>query len=133
VPFALHQIVDLCIGTTKFPFVFPLFIQLKFTSKVWLSVFEMTGIFLACASDLYIWIICDRQMRQLAVNWLNKRIFCRTYKQTTMIHKNNSKANEYKANGNNESNTNQNGNGKMSQKNSNKPSSSSNSRTSEVL
>ena len=78
-PFALHQINDLIIGTVKFPFVFPLFIQLKFTSKVWLTVVEMTLLCLACSADLYIWIICDREMRQLAKYWLNKRIFCRTY------------------------------------------------------
>jgi len=128
VPFALHQVVDLCIGTTKFPFVFPLFIQLKFTSKVWMSVFEMTAIFLACTSDLYIWIVCDRQMRQLAVNWLNKRIFCRTYKQTSMAHKKNGKSSD----GKNSSGLNGNGKGIVNQKDLNKPSSSSNSRTSEV-
>ena len=80
VPYAIHQLVDLCIGTTKFPFVFPLYIQLKFTSKVWLSVLEMSALFVACAADFYIWIICDKQMRRLAVNWLNKRLLCRTYK-----------------------------------------------------
>lgn len=85
VPFALHQVVDLCIGTVKFPFVFPLFIQLKFTSKVWLSVFEMVSMFLACAADFYIWILCDRQFRTLASNWINKRIFCRTYKQKKAV------------------------------------------------
>lgn len=78
-PFAMHQIHDLILGTVKFPFVFPLFIQFKFTSKIWLTVIEMTLICLACSSDLYIWIICDREMRQLAKYWLNKRIFCRTY------------------------------------------------------
>lgn len=85
VPFALHQIVDLCIGTTKFPFVFPLFIQLKFTSKVWLSIFEMVSMFMACGADLYIWIFCDRQMSSLASNWLSKRMFCRTYTQKKLI------------------------------------------------
>jgi len=80
-PFALHQIVDLCIGTTKFPFVFPLFIQMKFTSKIWLTVFEMSSMFFACAADFYIWILCDKQMKSLAANWINKRLFCRTYQQ----------------------------------------------------
>lgn len=84
-PFAVHQIVDLCIGTTKFPFVFPLFIQLKFTSKVWLSIFEMVSMFAACGADLYIWILCDRQMKSLVTNWLSKRIFCRTYKQKKLL------------------------------------------------
>ena len=79
VPFALHQVNDLIMGTVKFPFVFPLFIQLKFTSKVWLVVLEMTLIFVAYSSDLFIWIACDKEMRQLAKCWLNKRIFCRTY------------------------------------------------------
>ncbi len=81
-PFALHQVNDLIMGTVKFPFVFPLFIQLKFTSKVWLTVIEMTLLCLACSTDLYIWIICDREVRQLAKYWLNKRIFCRTYAKT---------------------------------------------------
>ncbi len=80
-PFALHQVVDLCLGTTKFPFVFPLFIQMKFTSKVWLSVLEMVLMFVACAADFYIWILCDKQMKSLAANWINKRLFCRTYQQ----------------------------------------------------
>ena len=78
-PFAMQQINDLILGTVKFPFVFPLFIQLKFTSKVWFTVIEMTLLCLACSADLYIWIVCDREMRQLAKYWLNKRIFCRTY------------------------------------------------------
>ena len=82
-PFALHQVNDLIMGTVKFPFVFPLFIQLKFTSKVWLTVIEMTLLCLACSTDLYIWIVCDREVRQLAKYWLNKRIFCRTYAKTS--------------------------------------------------
>jgi hypothetical protein len=81
IPLLLHQIVDLASGTVKFPFVFPIFIQLKFTSKVWLNVIEMTLMFLCYSSDLYIWMLCDKQMRRLAAYWLNKRIFCRTYKQ----------------------------------------------------
>lgn len=80
-PLALHQIIDLASGTIKFPFVFPIFIQLKFTSRVWLNVIEMTLIFICYSSDLYIWMLCDKQMRRLAAYWLNKRIFCRTYKQ----------------------------------------------------
>ena len=78
-PFALHNIVDLALGTAKFPFVFPLFIQLKFTSKVWLIVLEMTLIFVSYSSDLYIWLLMDKQFRRVASGWLNKRILCRTY------------------------------------------------------
>lgn len=80
-PLALHQIIDLASGTIKFPFVFPIFIQLKFTSRVWLNVIELTLIFICYSSDLYIWMLCDKQMRRLAAYWLNKRIFCRTYNQ----------------------------------------------------
>ncbi len=83
VPFACHQISDLIIGTIKFPFVFPIFIQMKFTSKVWLVIFEMTLFILAYSSDLFIWLICDRHLRQLCKNWLNKRIFCRTYSKNS--------------------------------------------------
>lgn len=84
-PFALHQVIDLCVGTVKFPFVFPLFIQMKFTSKIWLSVFEMVSMFLACAADFYIWILCDREMKALACNWINKRLCCRTYEQKKKV------------------------------------------------
>lgn len=78
-PFAIHQINDLIMGTVKFPFVFPLFIQLKFSSKVWLAVFEMSLMCVAYSSDFFIWIACDKDLRQLAKLWLNKRILCRTY------------------------------------------------------
>jgi len=82
-PFAIHQISDLIIGTIKFPFVFPIFIQMKFTSKVWLVIFEMTLMIFAYSSDLFIWLVCDRHLRQLCKNWLNKRIFCRTYSKSS--------------------------------------------------
>ncbi len=82
-PFAIHQISDLIVGTIKFPFVFPIFIQMKFTSKVWLVIFEMTLMIFAYSSDLFIWLVCDRHLRQLCKNWLNKRIFCRTYSKSS--------------------------------------------------
>lgn len=78
-PYALHQFVDLTVGTAKFPFVFPLFIQMKFSAHVWLVIIEQTLIFLAYSSDLFIWLIVDKQMRELCAYWLNKRILCRTY------------------------------------------------------
>lgn len=78
-PYALHQLVDLCAGTSKFPFVFPLFIQMKFSSHVWLVIIEQMLIFIGCGADLFIWLLVDKQMRELATYWLNKRIFCRTY------------------------------------------------------
>lgn len=78
-PYAMHQLVDLCAGTSKFPFVFPLFIQMKFSSHVWLVIVEQTLMFLGNAADLFIWLVVDRQMRELCVFWLNKRILCRTY------------------------------------------------------
>ena len=78
VPFALSQLVDLAAGTTKFPFVFPLFIHMKFTSHVWLVVAEMTLILLAYSSDLFVWLACDKHMRLMARSWLNKRIMCRS-------------------------------------------------------
>ena len=78
-PFAVHQINDLIAGTVKFPFVFPLFIQLKFSSRVWLAVFEMSLMCAAYSADFFIWIACDKELRQLAKLWLNKRILCRTY------------------------------------------------------
>lgn len=78
-PFAAHQISDLILGTSKFPFVFPIFIRMKFTSQVWLVIFEMTLIMLAYSVDLFIWLVCDKHLRQLAKNWLNKRMLCRTY------------------------------------------------------
>jgi hypothetical protein len=81
IPILLHQVVDLASGAVKFPFVFPIFIQLKFTSKVWLNVIEMTLMFICYSSDLYIWILCDKQMRRLAAYWLNKCIFCHTHNQ----------------------------------------------------
>ena len=82
-PFAMHQVSDLIVGTIKFPFVFPIFIQMKFTSKVWLVIFEMTLMIFAYSSDLFIWLICDRHLRQLCKNWLNKRILCRTYSKSS--------------------------------------------------
>jgi hypothetical protein len=81
IPILLHQVVDLASGAVKFPFVFPIFIQLKFTSKVWLNIIEMTLMFICYSSDLYIWILCDKQMRRLAAYWLNKCIFCHTHKK----------------------------------------------------
>lgn len=88
-PLGIHQLVDLAKGKIKFPFVFPLFIQLKFTSMVWLNVLEMSLMFVCYSSDLYIWMLADKDIRRLAAYWLNKRIFCRTYKQN-----NNSKSNK---------------------------------------
>lgn len=78
-PFALHQLFDLAAGTAKFPFVFPLFIQMKFSSHVWLVIVEQVLIFAAYSSDLFIWLLADKQMRELCSYWLNKRILCRTY------------------------------------------------------
>ena len=71
-PIALHIIVDLFRKTFKFPFVFPIFIQLNFTSKVWLNVVEMTLLFVCYSSDLYIWILFDKKIRWLIVCWLKK-------------------------------------------------------------
>lgn len=78
-PFSLHQVYDLIAGSVKFPFVFPLFIQMKFTNKIILVVLEQSLLFLACGSDLIIWLVCDKHLRELAMYWLNKRILCRTY------------------------------------------------------
>lgn len=84
-PYALHQLVDLAIGTSKFPFVFPLFIQMKFSSNVWLVIIEQVLLFLGQSADLFIWLVVDRQMRELCVYWLNKRILCRTYTKVNTI------------------------------------------------
>lgn len=77
-PLFLHQVIDLTLGTKKFPFVFPLFIQLKFTSHVWLVVVEMTALFALCGMDLFIWLLVDKNMRLLASYWITKYILCRT-------------------------------------------------------
>lgn len=78
-PYALHQLVDLASGTSKFPFVFPLFIQMKFSSHVWLVIVEQMLLFAGQSADLFIWLLLDKQMRELCAYWLNKRILCRTY------------------------------------------------------
>ena len=93
VPLFFHQLTELALGTKKFPFVFPLFIQLKFSSKVWLVVLEMSSLFALCAMDLLIWLLVDKNMRLLAVCWLKKYMLCRTNKSasTTLVVKNNKK------------------------------------------
>lgn len=77
-PFTVHQIVDLCSGAVKFPFVFPLFIQMKFSNKVGLVVFEQTLIFAGLSCDLLVWLLFDKDFKKLSLNWLNKRICCST-------------------------------------------------------
>lgn len=78
-PYAVHQLVDVCLGSVKFPFVFPLFIQMKFSRAVWWVIVEQTLILLAYSSDLFIWLAADRNFRELASYWLNKQLLCRTY------------------------------------------------------
>jgi hypothetical protein len=75
-PMFVHQLLDLAVGTKKFPFVFPLFIQLKFSSRVWLVVWEMTSLFVLCAADLFIWLAVDKNFRLLAICWLKKYVLC---------------------------------------------------------
>ncbi|CAF0745081.1 unnamed protein product [Brachionus calyciflorus] len=79
-PFGLHQLVDLLSGAIKFPFVFPLFIQMKFSKKVGLVVFEQSLIFIGLGLDLLVWLLCDKDFKKLCIYWINKRVFCRAEK-----------------------------------------------------
>lgn len=76
-PFAIHQIVDLSKHTVKFPFVFPLFIQMKFSNKVGLVVFEQVFIFIGLSLDLFVWLIMDKDYRFFVIDFFNKRFCCR--------------------------------------------------------
>jgi hypothetical protein len=79
-PLFFHQVIELVLGTKKFPFVFPLFIQLKFSSAVPLVVTEMSLLFILCAADLFIWLCVDKNLKLLAKLWLKRYIFCKKSK-----------------------------------------------------
>lgn len=76
-PFALHQIVDLSKNAVKFPFVFPLFIQMKFSNKVGLVVFEQILIFIGLSLDLFVWLLVDKDYRFFLLNFVNKKFCCK--------------------------------------------------------
>jgi hypothetical protein len=77
-PLFLHQLIDIVSQNIKFPFVFPLFIGLIFSNKVWLVIFEMSLICLAYSSNFLWWCLFDKDFISIIKFYFNKYILCKT-------------------------------------------------------
>ncbi|RNA39610.1 hypothetical protein BpHYR1_044265 [Brachionus plicatilis] len=84
-PFAIHQVVDLSNSAVKFPFVFPLFIQMKFSNKVSLVVIEQVLIFVGLSLDLFVWLLVDKDYRTFLVNYVSKKLCCKVSRKNFEI------------------------------------------------
>ena len=79
-PLFIHQLVDIATRNIKFPFVFPLFIALIFSTKVGLVIFEMSIICLSYSISFLLWLIFDKEFLNIIKFYFNKYILCRTFK-----------------------------------------------------
>jgi hypothetical protein len=78
VPLCIHQIIDLVFQNFKFPFVFPMFISLIFSTKVTLVLVEMSLLCFAYSSSFFVFWIFDFGFRNIIKFYFYKYILCRT-------------------------------------------------------
>ena len=79
-PLFIHQVADYVTQNIKFPFVFPLFIGLIFSTKVGLVLFEMSMLCFGYSISFLFWCLFDNDFINIIKFYFNKYVLCRTLK-----------------------------------------------------